>query len=255
MYDNNEIKGEKFEEVIKDYINKGFVKIINFRGIKNSLFFIMNNCYKNNYKYYDWLLFYEVDEYIHLKNFSNIKDFLILPKFKNCQKIQLNWVIHTDNNLIYYDNRTLHERFPEVEQNAKLNKKIKLNWVKSILRGNISNISIYNVHKLCYELNTCNGFGKKLNKKNRFQDFSDFKYYYIDHFYSKSVEEFIDKINKGDVLQGQNRNFKLMRIENYFKRNKITLKKILFIENKTKLNLLKYKKLISKLLNYFSKIR
>ena len=28
----------------------------------------------------------------------------------------LNWNIHTDNNLIHYDNRTLKERFPEKEK-------------------------------------------------------------------------------------------------------------------------------------------
>ena len=31
LYDNNEIKSEKFEEVINDYIEKGIVEIINFR--------------------------------------------------------------------------------------------------------------------------------------------------------------------------------------------------------------------------------
>lgn len=36
LYDNNNINGEKFEEVIKDYIEKGFVEIINFRGKKKA---------------------------------------------------------------------------------------------------------------------------------------------------------------------------------------------------------------------------
>jgi len=32
IYNNNEEKGEKFESLISDYINKGFVLIINYRG-------------------------------------------------------------------------------------------------------------------------------------------------------------------------------------------------------------------------------
>ena len=32
IYDNNEINGEKFEEVIGDYISSGFVEIVDARG-------------------------------------------------------------------------------------------------------------------------------------------------------------------------------------------------------------------------------
>ncbi len=84
----------------------------------------MNDCYLNNYKLYDWLIFYEIDEYINLKNYSNIKTFLNESKFKKCSVIYLNWIIHTDNNLMTYDNRTLHERFPIIDKYAKTKKKI-----------------------------------------------------------------------------------------------------------------------------------
>ena len=80
---------------------------------------MMNDCYKNNYKYYDWLIFYEIDEYIYLKDIKNIKDFLKQSKFYKCQRIQLNWIFHTDNDLLYYDNRSLAERFPEREKKAR----------------------------------------------------------------------------------------------------------------------------------------
>ena len=76
---------------------------------------MMDDCYQKNYQNYDWLIFYEVDEYIHLKNYTNIKKFLTEERFNNCSKIYLNWVFHTDNNLIHYDNRSVQERFPETE--------------------------------------------------------------------------------------------------------------------------------------------
>ena len=64
LYDNNDIDGEKFEEIINDFINKGFVEIKNWRGIEKAQFNIMNNCYQNNYNKFDWLIFYDIDEYI-----------------------------------------------------------------------------------------------------------------------------------------------------------------------------------------------
>ena len=72
MYDNNDIKGEVFDDILKDYISKGFVEILNWRGKKDCMYTIMNDCYRNNYKKYDWLIFYEVDEYIHLNLFTFI---------------------------------------------------------------------------------------------------------------------------------------------------------------------------------------
>ena len=35
LYDNNNIDGEKFQEVINEYITKNFVEINNWRGIKS----------------------------------------------------------------------------------------------------------------------------------------------------------------------------------------------------------------------------
>ena len=60
---------------------------MNWRGKKFAMLKIMNDCYHKNYKNYDWLLFYEIDEYIHLYNFQNIKLFLNQAKFKKCQEI------------------------------------------------------------------------------------------------------------------------------------------------------------------------
>ena len=35
-----------------------------------------NHCYEKNKDSYDWFIFYDMDEFIHLTNFTNIKDFL-----------------------------------------------------------------------------------------------------------------------------------------------------------------------------------
>ena len=249
IYDNNNIDGERLEEVIGEYIKKGFVEVFDYRGKKTPLYKIMNDCYQKNYQIFDWIIFFEVDEHIHLSNYTNIKLFLQRDIFKNCEIIHLNWVQHTDNNLIYYDNRPLHIRFPELEPYARYNINGSRNFIKSILRGHIPNVSINNVHKLTQKLKGCNGFGNPQVIHGCTTPNSDFRFYYIDHYYSKSVEEFVEKLNKGDVLYGQRTSFKYARIRIFFKENNITFEKLKFIENHTKLNLTEYKIRLKQLSN------
>ena len=146
LYDNNDIDGERFENAINDYIEKGFLDILNWRGKKGMQIQIINHCYQQNYKNYDWLIFFDIDEFIHLRNYSNVKRFLSEYKFKNCSLVYLNLVCHTDNNLLYYENKSLFQRFPEIVPDTKLGGR-KLE-VKFILRGHIPNIIIKH-HHIC----------------------------------------------------------------------------------------------------------
>ena len=220
---------------------------MNWRGQKKTMIRAWRDCYLQNYKKFDWLLFFDIDEYIYLKNFRNIKPFLNEKKFDKCSKIYLNWILHTDNNLLYYDNRTLHERFPILEPNARMNNKNSCASVKTILRGHIPNLQFKVMHIFDRHIKGCNGYGKiqKLSKKDLMKH-PDFNNYYIDHYYSKSVEEFIEKLNKGDVFYENKTSFKMHRIKRYFKINDITLEKINYIEEKTGLNLTKYKNKLKK---------
>ena len=239
LYDNNDFDGERFEDVINDYIENGFVKLFNRRGKKREQLKILNHCYINNFKKFDWLIFYDLDEYIYLKNYTNIKDFLKLKKFEGCQTISLNWVYHTDNNLIYYKNKTLHERFPKKYED-KNNTKC-LYPIKSILKGHIPNIKINCLHKLNSKLKRCNGFGIK-PKMFTYLMQPDFQYYYIDHYYFKSLEEFIEKLNKGSAISYDNYKIKETILIRYFIMNDININKLNYIENKTHMNITLFKK-------------
>ena len=235
IYDNNDIKGEKFEEILYNYINSGLVEIIDYRGINSPQIKAFQHCHKQNYKKYNWMIFYDMDEYIFLKNFKNIKLFLNRKIFNKCQRIQLNFIVHTDNNLLYYDNRTLKERFPEIEEKAKRKKKGGYSVIKSIIRGKIK-IKIIDPHIISKKLNSCDGFGNIKDIENiRTNN-------YIDHYFSKSTEEFINKIMRGSAVHGFKIEKKKRRIKEYFEKNEITLDKINFIEKKTQINCSEYKK-------------
>ena len=201
---------------------------------------IYNDCYIKNNILYDWLIFYDIDEFIHLKNYSNIKYFLYEKKFKKCNLIYLNCIRHTDNDLLYYDNRTLKDRFP------KINWKSKMYTVKTIIRGKLKGVKFKTTHWLDRNLIGCNFLGKFIKPSKNVRIDKDFnlpfyRFYYIDHYSFKSTEEYINKINKGDGIFGFSKKNQYHKINLYFKYNKITKEKIFFIENKTGLNLNKYK--------------
>ena len=235
IYDNNNINDERFETVINDYIRIGFVMIIDYRGKEKQQLKAYQDCLNKNYKEFSWIIFYDMDEFIHLKNFNNIKDYLNQPKFIKCQSIQLNMFFHNDNDLLYYDNRSLFQRFI---------KKIKrpIEPVKSIIKGNIK-INISCVHNLNISLKSCNGFGKynKKEKNNILTKNPDFDSYYLDHFCFKSTEEFVNKINRGSAFYGKEDSTKMVKIGWYFERNNRTERKISFMEKYTRLNLSQYR--------------
>ena len=88
IYDNNDLNDERFDIKLKDYIEKGFVEIVDFRGAIAPQVKAMEDCRRNNYKKFNWLIFFDLDEFLFLRNFSNINDFLSQKIFERCQRIQ-----------------------------------------------------------------------------------------------------------------------------------------------------------------------
>ena len=240
--DNNDIDGEKFEDVIGDYIKEGYVHIINWRGKKRAMFPMMEDCYAKNKDECDWIMHAEIDEFIHLyHNYSRVSTFLDEPKFKNCQLVYLNLICHTDNGHLYYENKPLKERFPETVSSAKIGGQIL--EIKFIIRGHLENIHYFCVHRgtrKLRKLRKCNGFGHQNKYRFIYTTEPDTKYYYYDHYYGKSTEEFIKKVMRGDALH-PSLSFKLNRIGKYFNENELTLEKILLMEKWTGYNLSFYK--------------
>ena len=147
----------------------------------------------------------------------------------------MNWVFHTDNNLYYYENKTLHERFPKIYERKSYNAN-HYYPVKSILKGHIPNIKINCLHKLESRLTSCNGLGIK-PKMFTYSMEPDFTNYFIDHYYFKSLEEFTEKLKKGSAISYYGHKIKETRLMRYIIMNDINDNKINFIENKTKINI------------------
>ena len=65
LYDNNDLNGEHLEDVLSKYIKNNFVEIINYRGKYKPQKQAYNHCYINNNKDYNWMTFYDADEYLY----------------------------------------------------------------------------------------------------------------------------------------------------------------------------------------------
>ena len=139
IYDNNDINGEDFKDILKSEIDKNFVKIINYRGVKQPQIKALNNCYKKFNSKYDWIAFYDIDEFLEISNFSDINEFMSLPWFKNFQSVLINWKYYGDNNKLYYENKPLYERFtaPFFFNKSKNYNIYYVSATKTIVRGAI----------------------------------------------------------------------------------------------------------------------
>lgn len=236
IFDNNDKNGEKFEDVIDDYIKVGFVELIDYKDIKNPQIQSYNDCYKRYNKLYDWLIYFDIDEFIYLKDFTSFKSFLNDKRFDKCNRVQFNWLFLTDNNLLYYEDKPLMKRFREKDPRIKGKKFIGEVGIKSVIRGNIKNFKITSAHILNRHTRSCDGFGNRKKVKNVITTEPDFDFYYIKHYYCKSTEEFINnKLKKSDVFFKNDVN--MLKIKVYFGYNKITKEKLDFIEKETKYNL------------------
>ena len=240
IFDHNEPNTEK----IKDVLDKKYEKKISFFDAKNldinNQSSAFTNCYKNNFNKFDWFIMVDMDEYLYIVN-DTLKNYLSSEIFNKCDFIKIHWANSQDNNLLHYDPRPLFQRFKRPY--------IKSKYIKSIIRGNITNLK-YWVHSPYYspfKNITCTNEGKIINYTNiNFEynkQINTNKSYFI-HFRFKSTEELINKFKRGYSNWHGNKINKVLleRLSNYFEENDLTLEKIKYIERELNLNLSSYKK-------------
>ena len=234
IYDNNDIGDERFENILNKHISSNFVQIINYRGYRGkrqspqSDAFI--DCYEKNKNNYDWLSFFDFDEFLEINKNKNIKEYLNNKIFKKCA-IKINWLMFLDNDLLYYENIPLQKRFttPLYHDNANI-------IIKSTVRGNLKfNYwrSMNNPHSSSNYLTACNSMGNITNPTTFYSSPFNHEYSYLKHYPTKTIQEYCNKMKKGRadlLIKIDNKT-----LENYFnyffERNKKTKKKIEYFKN------------------------
>ena len=214
------MEGERFDIVLKKYIDDHFVEIKNIRGLKQVQIPAFNYCYRKNMYLYDWIAFFDFDEYLFINNNSKVKQYLYNNRFLKCQQILLNWHMYDDNNLLKYDNRTMINRFNNFKTIGQK--------TKFIVRGNIINLLISSSH-IAVNSNYCNSKGEQIYPVSYHNlPIENNSVAYLKHFYTKTAEEYCNKIKRGYAQTQYKQNQKLneLEINTFFKYNKKTLDKI-----------------------------
>ena len=180
---------------------------------------------------YDWIAFFDFDEFLTLVKDTNIKDYLSRECFKNANQILINWKTYTDNDLIYDDGRPCLERFTTP---MDINKYVQYGdikenlHIKCIVRTKIANVKCESVHYLSAELlenTTYNNCGTKI-MPGAFQEIN-YELSYIKHFFTKTIDEFINNRIKKWV-NWDFHNF-VFTLNNFFKVNNLTQEKINYL--------------------------
>jgi len=238
LYDNNDINGEQFEDILSNFIKLNFVEIINYRGKYKPQFQAYSHCYINNSKDFNWIAFFDADEYLYIHFHKDINQFLSLYKFRKCSSIVINWKNYGDNDKIYYEPRPLKERFTKPFYfNKKKKNKLK-SAGKTIVRTGL-NLSWAHFPHYLKNKPICRPNGRIL--KNYF---SPPQYWsaYIKHYATKSTEEFIERLIRGTVHSKQNSDYLKLKIKDYyFVFNKFSNEKKIMFEEKFNIKLYKNK--------------
>ena len=142
-----------------------------------------NNFILEHKKTYDWAAFFDVDEFIVLKNHKNIKDFI--SDYINYPAIGINWVLFGNNNNLNLDgNYSVLERFTKRQKQVNQH-------IKSIVNLSFPvSMDVHNPNCRIIDTNH-NSFGGPYNKRGN-DNIAQ-----INHYFCKTKDEFIQKCNRG----------------------------------------------------------
>jgi len=196
--DNNFGDEEHFEEVLDDYIAYGFVDIIDYRDQLVAQKKSYNECYERYGKDYDWMAFFDFDEFLTICSGEDIHSFM--QRYEGAECLVINYMIYTDNNLVRYDRRLLAERFTEP---MPINRCVTYSFpenrhVKSIIRCGIKGLRFRrNPHVPSEPIINCVMTDGTRCKQRPFQDI-DHSIAYLKHYTTKTIEEWMTcKVRRG----------------------------------------------------------
>ena len=230
IMDNNHDGEEHFEEVLQDYVDQGFVIIEDFRDQIKPQMRGYTQMYRKYGEKYDWLAFFDFDEFLILEWHNTISEYL--EKFpRDCQAVLVNWLCMTDNNLVHYDQRPLMERFTEP---MPLDRCVQYNFpdnchVKSIIRGGLDIAFGGNPHTTDTPLVAYNSTRGKT--ENRPWQPMNYTMAYLKHFTTKTIEEWMTRKMKVGTPDREPSQFLPFYEKRFFKINELSKEKLDYLES------------------------
>ena len=235
IFDNNDVDGEKI-----DLDNYDDIIVIDVRGAKAIQMEVYTVCYKIYRDKYDWICFFDCDEFLHFNDEmyqDNIKYYLSDPIFNNYDEIKINWISYGDSNIEELTDNYSITRFTKPVYPLDFMSNFDFpqnNHCKSILRCKQNFYAyFFNPH---YAENVpanriCNNAGKP--STNDLYEPINYEKAELRHYYTKTINEFILKIDRGWPDLDRKFNITKLKFDLYmfFKYNQTTPYKIKQIHN------------------------
>lgn len=237
IYDNNYGDEEHFEEVLQPYVNDGIVEIIDYRDKSYCQVQSYQDCYDKHGNEYDWICFFDFDEFLWISDSRTLKTLLMEDIYKGYEILHVNELIYGDSGNIRYENKPMVERFKVPVQPVDYKKTFDFPencHVKSIVRGGIKNLKWNGTPHTPTnnDLKCCNAVGEECKPNSPFVIPYVHKNIVLRHYKTKSLEEYYNTKVKRGYPDGNKDFFKKNNwVKEYFRENEVTREKIDFINN------------------------
>ena len=198
LFDTN--KGDVDLDYMRD-VRCSCVEFINKRNITFSvpLQAQLYNEFYARLRPIDWCLFVDIDEFLFVKEVS-LDVYLKRAEEAKCDIVKINWMSHGNNGKVFWEPGGVLERFPNpvVPLNFVIHGSAWGNpwngFVKTMARGG-RNGRFMDVHTLTGErLSYCNGNLSTTSSQYLFSLPPNFDVAFIKHFFTRSQEEYEEKV-------------------------------------------------------------
>ena len=224
LCDNNDINDDSLEHLLFNKFKN--VSLINLRSDPHPSFIeLQDKAYTTLYKlyseFYDYICFFDIDEFLILNKDNTIQEYLSRPMFDGVSQIHVPWLVYDDNDLVYNDGRPVLQRFTRVSQKYY---DIYENYgigIKSIVKTNF-NINFFTPHtSVCMDDNqnfiTVDNNGNICDASWSSQAYVSYEYCQLNHYTTKTAEEYLYKNHQTTDKQ--------LFVDNFFKINEDTPEK------------------------------
>ena len=224
LCDNNDINDDSLEHLLFNKFKN--VSLINLRSDPHPSFIeLQDKAYTTLYQlyseFYDYICFFDIDEFLILNKDNTIQEYLSRPMFNGVSQIHVPWLVYDDNDLVYNDGRPVLQRFTRVSQKYYDIYKNYGNGIKSIVKTNL-NIKFITPHtSICIDDNqnfvTVDNNGNIYNSMWSTHSWVSYDYCQLNHYITKTAEEYLYKNHQTTDKQ--------LFVDNFFKINKDTPEK------------------------------
>ena len=187
LYDNNSVIPAK--QTLEAYVRKGVVEVIDCPITNSPQLKAYTHCLYNMHGRTKWIAYIDLDEFIILKKHHDIHAFL--ADYDEYAGVCMNWVIYTANGHIEKPEGTVMQNYTEpLPYDFPANQ-----HVKSIVRPDYVN-TVDSSHYPRYDEEYCAVNEKYIYVPRAFSRFTN-DIVQLNHYFTKSFEEWLKKISKG----------------------------------------------------------